>query len=101
MHASNAVYAAPEGRPIRKTLPACLAVTVVTLAVVSASAIACGRGPTCRSCSAPNSNAELERGRAIAGGLPERAEPYVEPRDTRRFDDEERQELSDAEQQQP
>lgn len=46
-------------------------------------------------------NAELERGRAIAGGLPERAEPYVEPRDTRRFDDEERQELSDAEQQQP
>jgi membrane protein len=45
-------------------------------------------------------NAELERGRAT-GGLPERADPYVEPRDTRKFDDEERQGLSDAEQQQP
>ncbi|MQY09055.1 YihY/virulence factor BrkB family protein [Actinomadura macrotermitis] len=33
-------------------------------------------------------NAELERGRAIAGGLPEKQEPYVEPRDTRGFDDE-------------
>jgi YihY family inner membrane protein len=32
-------------------------------------------------------NAELERGRAIAGGLPEDKEPYVEPRDTRKFDD--------------
>jgi uncharacterized BrkB/YihY/UPF0761 family membrane protein len=32
-------------------------------------------------------NAELERGRAIAGGFPEDKEPYVEPRDTRGFDD--------------
>jgi membrane protein len=32
-------------------------------------------------------NAELERGRAIAGGHPEDQEPYVEPRDTRKFDD--------------
>jgi YihY family inner membrane protein len=32
-------------------------------------------------------NAELERGRAIAGGLPEDEEPYVEPRDTRKIDD--------------
>ncbi|GLZ02969.1 hypothetical protein Acsp03_04360 [Actinomadura sp. NBRC 104412] len=30
-------------------------------------------------------NAELERGRAIAAGLPEESEPYVEPRDTRGF----------------
>ncbi|MEV5410220.1 YihY/virulence factor BrkB family protein [Thermopolyspora sp. NPDC052614] len=30
-------------------------------------------------------NAELERGRAIAGGHPAAAEPYVEPRDTRKF----------------
>lgn len=30
-------------------------------------------------------NAELERGRAIAGGHPAGAEPYVEPRDTRRL----------------
>lgn len=33
-------------------------------------------------------NAELERGRAIAGGLPADEEPYVEPRDTRKFDKE-------------
>jgi membrane protein len=32
-------------------------------------------------------NAELERGRAIAGGHPPDDEPYVEPRDTRGFDD--------------
>ncbi|MFI0354838.1 YihY/virulence factor BrkB family protein [Actinomadura sp. 9N407] len=32
-------------------------------------------------------NAELERGRAIAAGIPEKREPYVEPRDTRAFDD--------------
>ncbi|WP_113704717.1 YihY/virulence factor BrkB family protein [Nonomuraea lactucae] len=32
-------------------------------------------------------NAELERGRAIAGGHPEDQEPYVQPRDTRTSDD--------------
>jgi len=32
-------------------------------------------------------NAELERGRAIAAGHPEDQEPYVEPRDTRGFDE--------------
>jgi membrane protein len=32
-------------------------------------------------------NAELERGRAIAAGIPEKREPYVEPRDTRAFDE--------------
>jgi membrane protein len=32
-------------------------------------------------------NAELERGRAIAAGHPEDEEPYVEPRDTSKFDD--------------
>jgi membrane protein len=32
-------------------------------------------------------NAELERGRAIAGGLPKTEEPYVELRDTRALDD--------------
>lgn len=40
MRASNAVYDVPEGRPIWKTLPLRLAVTVVTLVLVSASAIA-------------------------------------------------------------
>jgi YihY family inner membrane protein len=35
-------------------------------------------------------NAELERGRAIAAGRPEDEEPYVEPRDTRKFDDDHR-----------
>ncbi|MBW1603643.1 YihY family inner membrane protein [Streptomyces sp. JJ66] len=32
-------------------------------------------------------NAELERGRAIEGGHPPEEEPYVEPRDTRKFED--------------
>lgn len=31
-------------------------------------------------------NAELERGRAIATGHPEKKEPYVQPRDTRKID---------------
>ncbi|MFB4299677.1 YihY/virulence factor BrkB family protein [Actinomadura sp. NTSP31] len=202
MRASNAVYDVPEGRPIWKTLPLRLAVTVVTLVLVSASAIAVVvSGPLAQKAgdvlglgsaaitawniakwpvllvvvsflfallywASPNArhrfrwvtpggvlalvlwlaasagfafyvsnfssynktygslagviiflvwlwitnlsillgaelNAELERGRAIAGGLPERAEPYVEPRDTRKFDDEERQELSEAERRQP
>lgn len=35
-------------------------------------------------------NAELERQRAIAGGLPEDAEPFVEPRDTRKLSEAER-----------
>jgi membrane protein len=30
-------------------------------------------------------NAELERGRAIEGGMPEEREPFVEPRDTRKM----------------
>ncbi|MFD0690071.1 YihY/virulence factor BrkB family protein [Actinomadura fibrosa] len=38
-------------------------------------------------------NAELERSRAIAAGQPKEAEPYVEFRDTRAFDDEERREV--------
>jgi membrane protein len=33
-------------------------------------------------------DAELARRRAIAGGLPETREPYVEPRDTRKWDEE-------------
>lgn len=37
-------------------------------------------------------NAEVERGRAIAGGRPAAEEPYVEFRDTRAFDDDERRE---------
>ncbi|MER7546808.1 YhjD/YihY/BrkB family envelope integrity protein [Spirillospora sp. NPDC127506] len=44
-------------------------------------------------------NAELERGRAIAGGTPEDEEPYVEFRDTRGFDEQDRREagLKEAE----
>lgn len=30
-------------------------------------------------------NAELQRGRAIEGGMPEDREPFVEPRDTRKM----------------
>lgn len=43
-------------------------------------------------------NAELERQRAIAQGLPEEVEPFAEPRDTRKLSDEHRRavELSNA-----
>ena len=36
-------------------------------------------------------NAELERGKAIAEGLPEDSEPFAEPRDTRKLDDADRE----------
>jgi membrane protein len=38
-------------------------------------------------------DAELARERAIAGGMPKEREPYVEPRDTRAWSDEERRNL--------
>ncbi|MGI5290949.1 YihY/virulence factor BrkB family protein [Nonomuraea polychroma] len=188
MRASNAVYDVPEGRPIWKTLPLRIAVTLATLVLLSASAIAVVvSGPLAQRVgdifgfgsaavtawniakwpvlllvvsflfallywASPNAkrgfrwvtaggvlalvvwllasagfafyvanfgsynktygsiagliiflvwlwitniaillgaelNAELERGRAIAGGHPEDQEPYVQPRDTRTFDD--------------
>jgi membrane protein len=40
-------------------------------------------------------DAELSRQRAIASGLPEQEEPYVEPRDTRTWDEQDRQRLED------
>ncbi|HEX6472819.1 MAG TPA: YihY/virulence factor BrkB family protein [Streptosporangiaceae bacterium] len=40
MRASNAIYDVPEGRPIWKTLPLRIAITVVTLILVAISAIA-------------------------------------------------------------
>jgi len=40
-------------------------------------------------------DAETSRQRAVAGGHPEGAEPYVEPRDTRTWDEEDRQRLRD------
>ncbi|WP_433336552.1 YihY/virulence factor BrkB family protein [Spirillospora sp. CA-294931] len=40
-------------------------------------------------------NAELERGRAIVGGHPEDREPYVVPRDTRTFDEDELSDVRD------
>jgi membrane protein len=188
MRASNAVYDVPEGRPIWKTLPTRIAITLVTLVLMSASAIAVVvTGPLAEKAgdilgvgsaaltiwgiakwpallvvvgllftllywASPNAkhgfrwvtggvivamlvwlaasagfalfvanfgsynktygtlagviifliwlwlsniaillgaelNAELERGRAIAGGHPEDKEPYVRPRDTRKIDD--------------
>ncbi|WP_329128719.1 YihY/virulence factor BrkB family protein [Streptomyces sp. NBC_01476] len=42
-------------------------------------------------------DAELARQRAIAGGLPADAEPYVRPRDTRSWSEEQREELADPE----
>jgi membrane protein len=188
MRASNAIYDVPEGRPIWKTLPLRVAITLVTLVLLSASAIAVVvSGPLAREAgdllglgsvavtvwgiakwpvllivinflfallywASPNAkqgfrwvtpggvlallvwliasagfavyvanfgsynktygslagiiiflvwlwisnvaillgaelNAELERGRAIAAGRPEDEEPYVEPRDTRKLDD--------------
>ncbi|TLS44601.1 YihY/virulence factor BrkB family protein [Streptomyces montanus] len=38
-------------------------------------------------------DAETSRQRAIAGGQPEQEEPYVEPRDTRKWDEEDRERL--------
>ena len=38
-------------------------------------------------------NAELSRARAEADGLPEGAEPYVELRDTRKLDEDEKAEV--------
>ena len=64
MRASNVIYDVPEGRPIWKTTPIRLAVTLVIGAEF---------------------NAELERGRAIAGGLPPDTEPFTELRDTRKL----------------
>ncbi|WP_018656164.1 YihY/virulence factor BrkB family protein [Actinomadura flavalba] len=196
MRASNAVYDVPEGRPIWKTLPLRIGITVVTLVLLSASAIAVvvsgplarrvgdviGLGPAAVTTwnvakwpvlllvvsflfallywASPNAkhgfrwvtpggllaivlwliasagfafyvanfssynktygsiaglivflvwlwisnlaillgaelNAELERGRAIAGGLEETQEPYVEPRDTSGFDEDELAALPD------
>jgi membrane protein len=40
MRASNTIYDVPEGRPLWKTLPIRLAVTVVTLVLLSVSAVA-------------------------------------------------------------
>jgi membrane protein len=188
MRASNAIYDVPEGRPIWKTLPLRVAITLVTLVLLAASAIAVVvSGPLAREAgdllglgsvavtvwgiakwpvllivinflfallywASPNAkqgfrwvtpggvlallvwliasagfavyvanfgsynktygslagiiiflvwlwisnvaillgaelNAELERGRAIAAGRPADEEPYVEPRDTRKIDD--------------
>jgi membrane protein len=41
-------------------------------------------------------NAELEHGRAIADGLSEDVEPFAEPRDTRKLDDQEKREIEQA-----
>ncbi|MEU6034584.1 YihY/virulence factor BrkB family protein [Actinomadura sp. NPDC047616] len=42
-------------------------------------------------------DAELIRARKIAEGAPETVEPFAEPRDTRKFSDEDREEYADAE----
>jgi membrane protein len=41
-------------------------------------------------------NAELDRGRAIEGGMPDRVEPFAEPRDTRAMDDRDREAVERA-----
>ncbi|MEV0850142.1 YihY/virulence factor BrkB family protein [Streptomyces sp. NPDC049954] len=41
-------------------------------------------------------DAETERERAIAGGHPHREEPYAEPRDTRKWSDEEKRSMGDT-----
>jgi membrane protein len=41
-------------------------------------------------------NAELDRGRAMTQGVPKDVEPYLEPRDTRAFDDREREQVERA-----
>ena len=44
-------------------------------------------------------NAELDHGRAIAEGLPAEVEPFSEPRDTRKLDDEEKRAVDTADRQ--
>jgi len=44
-------------------------------------------------------NAELDHGRAIAEGLPAEVEPFSEPRDTRKLDDEEKRAVDIADRQ--
>lgn len=41
-------------------------------------------------------NAELDRSRAIAEGVPDDLEPFAEPRDTRKMDEEEKQLIAEA-----
>jgi len=41
-------------------------------------------------------NAELNRGRAIAGGMPEDLEPFAEPRDTRKMDERDRRGIEEV-----
>jgi membrane protein len=41
-------------------------------------------------------DAELERGRRIEAGHPSEVEPFVEPRDTRKFSDEQKREVSQS-----
>jgi membrane protein len=41
-------------------------------------------------------NAELDHARAIAEGLPEDVEPFAQPRDTRKLDDQERHAVAQA-----
>ena len=41
-------------------------------------------------------NAELDHQKAIAGGLPEDVQPFAEPRDTRKLDDEETADVARA-----
>ena len=43
-------------------------------------------------------NAELDHQKAIAGGLPEDVQPFAEPRDTRKLDDEQRADVERAQQ---
>ncbi|MCW2725528.1 MAG: ribonuclease [Frankiales bacterium] len=60
-----------EGRPIWKTVPVRLALTLVLVAVLLGAEF----------------NADVERGRQIAAGLPAEEEPFLEPRDTRKMRD--------------
>jgi membrane protein len=41
-------------------------------------------------------NAEIDHARAMAGGLPEDVQPFVEPRDTRKLGDEDMRTLEEA-----
>ncbi|WP_405942664.1 YihY/virulence factor BrkB family protein [Streptomyces sp. NBC_00207] len=81
IRSANAVYDMPEARPVWKVLPLRLALTVTLMVLACADALIVVF------------TGSLARQRAIAGGLPEDEEPYVRPRETRAWSEQDRRRM--------